>query len=111
MVGEVDEKLRGQLAVLLVALARSDPERAASALLDLSITKRPVDRAQLRADLTAVMALYQDRQLAEIDITPLIGRLLTLLREHHLQLAREIALILKMVLMAEGMGIRIRNST
>ncbi|AOY70817.1 ubiquinone biosynthesis protein [Arthrobacter subterraneus] len=107
MVGEVDEKLRGQLAVLLVALARADPERAGSALLDLSVAKRPVDRARLRADLTAVLALYQDRQLAEIDIAPLIGRLLALLREHHLQLPREIALILKMVLMAEGIGVRL----
>ncbi|MCW2134190.1 ABC1 kinase family protein [Arthrobacter sp. VKM Ac-2550] len=107
MVGEVDQKLRGQLAVLLVALARGDPERAGSALLDLSVAKRLVDRARLRADLTAVMALYQDRQLAEIDIAPLIGRLLALLREHHLQLPRDVALILKMVLMAEGMGVRL----
>nr|WP_240974808.1 AarF/ABC1/UbiB kinase family protein [Arthrobacter sp. SF27] len=107
MVGEVDEKLRQQLAVLLVALARADPERAGPALLDLSVAKRPVDRAQLRADLAAVMALYQDRRLAEIEIAPLIGKLLALLRDHHLQLPREIVLILKMVLMAEGMGVRL----
>lgn len=107
MVGEIDDRLRQQLADLLVALVRTDPDRIALALLDLSVANRPVDRAQLRVDLEGIVALYQGRLLADIDIPLLISRVLALLRNHHLQLPREIALILKMVLMAEGMGVRL----
>ena len=107
MVGEIDDRLRHQLGALLVALVRADPGRIAQALLDLSTANRAVERAQLREDLKGVVALYQGRLLGDIDIPALIRRVLALLRHHHLQLPREIALVLKMVLMAEGMGVRL----
>ena len=107
MVGQVDEKLRGQLGVLLTALIRNDADRVGAALLDLSVTKQSVDRNQLRADLTEFISLYKDRQLDQISIGPLITQLLALLREYHLQLPREMAMLLKTLLMDEGMGVQL----
>lgn len=107
MVGQVDEKLRGQLGVLLTALIRNDADRVGAALLDLSVTKQSVDRNQLRADLTEFISLYKDRQLDQICIGPLITQLLALLREYHLQLPREMAMLLKTLLMDEGMGVQL----
>ncbi|MBT1001594.1 AarF/ABC1/UbiB kinase family protein [Paenarthrobacter sp. DKR-5] len=107
MVGEVDEKLRDKLGVLLVALARGNPDRIGTALVDISVTKRPADRAQLRADLVPFMALYQGRQLGQIDFAALVTRMLALLRDHHLQLPRQMAMLLKMVVMVEGMGVQL----
>ena len=107
MVGQVDEKLRGQLGVLLTALIRNDADRVGAALLDLSVTKQSVDRNQLRSDLTEFISLYKDRQLDQISIGPLITQLLALLREYHLQLPREMAMLLKTLLMDEGMGVQL----
>ncbi|MET3948343.1 ubiquinone biosynthesis protein [Arthrobacter sp. UYCu512] len=105
MVGEVNDKLRGQLGVLLTALARSDPGRVGSALLDLSVTRQPVDRSRLRADVTRFIALYEGRQLNQIEIGPLITQAVALMRTYHLQMPQEMAKLLKMMIMAEGIGV------
>lgn len=107
MVGEVNDKLRGQLGILLSALARSDPDRVGSALLNLSVTRQPVDRSRLRADLTRFISLYEGRQLSQIEIGPLITEAVALLRTYHLQMPQELAKLLKMMIMAEGIGVEL----
>ncbi|WP_104062021.1 AarF/ABC1/UbiB kinase family protein [Arthrobacter sp. 4R501] len=107
MVGEVNEKLRGQLGVLLTALARSDPGRVGSALLDLSVTRQPVDSSRLRADVTRFIALYEGRPLNQIEIGPLITQAVALMRTYHLQMPQELAKLLKMMIMAEGIGVEL----
>jgi ubiquinone biosynthesis protein len=107
MVGEVDDTLRQRLGVLLAALTGHEVERLASALLDLSVVKRPVDRDQLRADLVGFVGLYRGRRLGEVNVAGLASQLLALLRKHHLQLPQEIAVLLKFFLMVEGMGVRL----
>jgi ubiquinone biosynthesis protein len=107
MVGEVDEALRQRLGVLLAALTSHEVERLASALLELSVVKRPVDRDQFRIDLVGFIALYKGRRLGEVNIAELASHLLALLRKHHLQLPQEIAVLLKYFLMVEGMGVRL----
>ena len=74
MVGEVDDKLRDQLGVLLLALVRADPDRVSSALLAMAYARQRVDRAGLRSDLAALIQLYQGRTLAEVPV----GRLITM---------------------------------
>lgn len=107
MVGEVNDKLRGQLGVLLTELARSDPGRVGSALLDLSVTRQPVDRSRLRADVTRFIALYEGRPLNQIEIGPLITQAVALMRTYHLQMPQELAKLLKMMIMAEGIGVEL----
>jgi ubiquinone biosynthesis protein len=107
MVGEVDDVLRQRLGVLLAALTSHDVERLASALLELSVVKRPVDRDQFRVDLVGFVGLYRGRRLGEVNVADLASQLLALLRKHHLQLPQEMAVLLKFFLMVEGMGVRL----
>jgi ubiquinone biosynthesis protein len=107
MVGEVDDALRHRLGVLLAALTSHDVERLASALLELSVVKRPVDRDQFRVDLVGFVGLYRGRRLGEVNVAELASQLLALLRKHHLQLPQEMAVLLKFFLMVEGMGVRL----
>jgi ubiquinone biosynthesis protein len=107
MVGEVDDALRQRLGVLLAALTSHDVERLGSALLELSVVKRPVDREQFRVDLLGFVGLYKGRRLGEVNVAALASHLLALLRKHHLQLPQEIAVLLKYFLMVEGMGVRL----
>ncbi|MGI8715340.1 MAG: ABC1 kinase family protein [Solirubrobacteraceae bacterium] len=104
MVGEIDEHLRGQLVALLVALARTDPDRLTDAVLALSTAQRPVDRTALRADLDGLVARNEGRTVSEIHLGSVIEEALGIVRRHHLQLPRELALLLKMVVMNEGMA-------
>ena len=107
MVGEISEELRGQLGTLLFAFTSSDSNKISSALRMISVTSPVVNRGALRQDVTRFTQLYKGRRLREIEITPLITHMLAILRNHHLQLPREMALLIKMVLMTEGMGVRL----
>lgn len=104
MVGEVDDRTRQRLAVLLSAFARRDPDRVAAAMLEIGVVRRSIDRAQLSADAAALLGRYEGRTLGQIQIGAFIGEVLAILRRHHMTLPRELALLLKMVVMTEGMG-------
>ena len=105
MVGEVDDTLRRQLADLLLALTRSDPNRLTSAVLDMAVARGEVDRLSLRRDLAAVLERYSGHPIGEIPVGPLISEVMVALRRERLQLSRELALLLKMLVMTEGMGV------
>ncbi|QXQ11285.1 AarF/ABC1/UbiB kinase family protein [Paeniglutamicibacter sp. Y32M11] len=107
MVGEIDEKLRSQLGTLLFAFTSNDPDKVSSALRTISVTRPSVDRGVLRQDAARFIQLYEGLELREVQIAPLITQMLAILRNHHLQLPREMAMLLKMVLMTEGMGVRL----
>lgn len=104
MVGEIDDRLRGQLGTLLAALARTDPDRITDAVLGLSTARGPVDRATLRADLAALVASNEGLTVSEIALGSVIEQALGIVRRHHLQLPHELALLLKMIVMNEGMA-------
>jgi len=105
MVGSVDAELRERLGVLLVALARKDPHRIASALSRLATAQGPVNLTELATDMVPIIALYDGRALSEVSVGKLIREVLSVMRRRHLQLPREVSLLLKMVVMTEGMGV------
>jgi len=104
MVGQLDEHVTDQLSDVLLTFTRGDADALTTALLTLSITKNTPDRDDLRRSLAAFMSQYRDRPLAEINLTHLLGQLLALLRQHHLQLPQETALLFKVLMMAEGLA-------
>ena len=105
MVGQIDETLRNQLADLFMALSRHDPDRMASALIALSSSKTSIDQESLRADLVGFIDIYRGKGLGEVDMGALINKLLTVLRHNRLQLQPSIVMLLRMLLMVDGMGV------
>lgn len=105
MVGVIDAELRERLGMLLVALTRADPRRIAAALETLSVGSSNVDLRQLGGDLQPIVALYAGRAIGEVRVGRLVAEVVSVLRRHHLQLPREVSLVLKMVVMTEGMGV------
>ncbi|CAN5524166.1 AarF/UbiB family protein [soil metagenome] len=105
MVGEVDDDLRQQLGLLLLALINHDPEAVASAVLGLSASGSVADPVDFRADLARLIPLFADRALHDIRMGPLLLGTLTVIREHHLHLPAQTAMLLKVVIMTEGLGV------
>jgi ubiquinone biosynthesis protein len=105
MVGVVDTELRERLGILLLALTRKDPHRIAAALAKLSTSSTRVDLRALSADMVPIIELYDGRPLRDVPVGKLIREVLAVLRRRHLQLPREFSLLLKMVVMTEGMGV------
>lgn len=107
MVGQISRDDRDHLAMLFIALSQNDADQIGNALIRMAATGRPVDRPELRRDLTHFVALYEGKELGELEIGPLVSRVLAILRHHRLQLPADVVMLLRMLSMVEGMGVRL----
>ena len=103
MVGTLDDALRKQLSRLLIGFLRQDPDRLADALLALGTSTEPVDRARLREDLAGLLERYFPRSIGEISLRSALGDVLVIVRRHGLRLPPDLALLLTVLLVAEGL--------
>lgn len=107
MFGTIDDALRERLGALLIALARADADRVAGALLALGVSSGPVSRRGLSDDVAGLLARYSGRGVGDIALGPAISDVLGIVRRHRLRLPRDLALLLKTVVMDEGMAARL----
>lgn len=104
MVGTVGESARDALAAVILAVLSRDYEQLVEALLALGFARQRVDRRALRADLERLLAPYFGRPIGEIALGPLLEAAFATIRTHRLQLPADLALLLKTLIMSEGMG-------
>lgn len=104
MVGEIDDALRERLVRVVVAVARRDGERAARALVELCGRDRPVDENALRRSVARLIRRYAGRPLAEIPPAGVITEIIEILRSQRIHLPQELALLLKVLVMIDGLG-------
>lgn len=107
MVGEIDPELQDKFVDFLVAFTRRRPEELADALIRLSVTRGTGDEDRLRERLTSFVADYSGKPLSELGFAHLSSELLGIVREQRMQLPREVALIFKVLIMIEGIGVQL----
>ncbi|HEY9431277.1 MAG TPA: AarF/ABC1/UbiB kinase family protein [Blastocatellia bacterium] len=107
MVGSVDERLQGRLAGLLLALAARNYDQIVDALLEMGVAASRIDRERLRRDLENLISPYYARPLGEIALTPLLNDALAVVRRHRMRLPSNLALLLKTIIITEGLGARL----
>ena len=107
MVGSVDERLQGRLAGLLLALADRNYDQIVDALLEMGVAASRIDRERLRRDLENLISPYYARPLGEIALTPLLNDALAVVRRHRMRLPSNLALLLKTIIITEGLGARL----
>ena len=110
MVGTVDEHTQEQLAGLLLAITGQRTEQAVDMFLELGVARAGVDRQALLRDLQQMLSRYYDQPLGEIPIGPLLRDTMTAVRRHRLQLPPNLALLIKALLMNEGLGAQLDPS-
>jgi ubiquinone biosynthesis protein len=76
----------------------------ADGLLRLGIASDDVDRATLERDLAQFLEKYARLPLEQLHLGPLIGELMSVVRVHRLRLPSDLALLLKTVMMCEGVA-------
>lgn len=107
MTGRLDERTQERLAALVLAVTRQDHERILDSLLELGVTRERVDRANLERDLKRLISRFYGRPLANISITDVLEDAVAIMREHHLHLPSNLALLVKVIVMVEGLGARL----
>ena len=104
MVGSVTTHTGQGLGTILVALVATDPTKMADGLLRLGIASDDVDRNRFERDLAQIMEKYARLPLEQLHLGPLIAELMSVVRAHRLRLPSDLALLLKTVMMCEGIA-------
>lgn len=92
---------------ILFALTGQDTDRLVDAFLELGVTRQQVDRLSLGRDLEHLVSRYYGQPLGEIALGPLLEEMLTIVRRHHLRLPPNLALLVKTIVMNEGLGMQL----
>jgi ubiquinone biosynthesis protein len=110
MVGALDETLQERLARLVYALSRQDYDELAAVLLELGVSQQRVDQRILRHDLERLIQPYYGHPLGEIKLGALLDQAFAIMRRHNLRLPPNLALLIKTIIVTEGLGLRLDPS-
>ncbi|BBP03943.1 putative protein kinase UbiB [Sulfuriferula plumbiphila] len=103
MVGRLTEYRRNQIVNLLDALARKDEEGMLAVLMDWT-GDGEVDEAKLGCDVSELVFSYDNLQLKDIKIGPLLTDITAIIRENGLVLPADLTLLFKALITLEGLG-------
>ena len=107
MVGVLDERTQELLAELLISINHEDADRLVDVFLDLGVTRKRIDRGLVRRDIEHLLSTYWGLPLGELKVTALLNDVYSVMRRHHLHLPPNLALLLKTVIMIEGLGVNL----
>jgi ubiquinone biosynthesis protein len=110
MVGIVDKRTQEELGLLLSGMISQDSDRLVDALLELGASQQPVDRAALRRDVEHLLSQFADQPLSALPLGPLLTEVLSVMRRYHLVLPSNLVLLLKTLVMTEGMVVQLDPS-
>jgi ubiquinone biosynthesis protein len=102
--GTISKVGREQLADLFMAIIDDDSGLAVDTLLNAAGNSGDIDVAELERDVSRLITKYYNKSLAQIEIGELIGEVLDLVRDHHLMLSSELAMLLTTLVVLEGLG-------
>lgn len=104
LVGILDDELRERLAMVLIAVFRRDPDRLARALLTLGVAPPRIDVRGLRDALVPLLAEWPGSGAESLQLGTMIANLLEVVRVYRLSLPRDLVLLLRAIMMEEGMA-------
>ena len=108
MVGRLSQRRRDELLQLLLGLVRHEPQDVADVLLDWTANQvrpeSPVDLTQLENEIEAFVDQYHGTPLAQLQLGGMLTDVTAILREHHLALPADLALLIKAFISLESMG-------
>lgn len=106
MVGWISAKRRDELVDLMAGLAARDPLAMRDVLLAWADGDR-VSAERFAEDLGRLLHLYEHAALRDIRVGTLLGEIAGIMREQHLLLPADLALLFKAMVTLEGLGTRL----
>ena len=106
LVGSLSERRRRQLAQLLSGAVENNAQIVVSVLIDWA-GNVDIDMDALTADIDALLDEYNGVKLAQVNIGIVFEQLTSLARDHMLTLPPELTILIKAVMILEGLGKRL----
>lgn len=104
MVGRLSVRRREELLQLLLGLVERNPQIVADVLMDWTGDDHGVNLSTLETEIETFVDQYHGAPLAELNLGQMLGDVTNILREHHLGLPSDLALLIKAFITLEGMG-------
>lgn len=104
MVGRLSGRRRDELLQLLLGLVERQPQAVADVLLDWTGDEHGVNLAQLETEIETFVDQYHGTPLAQLSLSQMLTDVTAILRDHHLGLPSDLALLIKAFISLEGMG-------
>ncbi len=104
MVGRLSVRRREELLQLLLGLVERNPQTVADVLMDWTGDDHGVNLSTLETEIETFVDQYHGAPLAELNLGQMLGDVTAILREHHLGLPSDLALLIKAFITLEGMG-------
>lgn len=104
MVGRLSTRRREELLQLLLGLVERHPQAVADVLLDWTGDEHGINLGLLETEIEAFVDQYHGVPLAQLSLGEMLADVTTILREHHLGLPSDMALLIKAFITLEGMG-------
>ena len=104
MVGRLSVRRREELLNLLLGLVERNPQTVADVLLDWTGDEHGVNLSLLETEIETFVDQYHGTPLAQLNLGEMLADVTTILREHHLGLPSDMALLIKAFITLEGMG-------
>lgn len=104
MVGRLSQRRREELLQLLLGLVEHHPQGVVDVLIDWTGDEHGVNLAALETEIEAFVDQYQGVPLARLGLGQMLADVTAILREHHLALPSDLALLIKAFITLEGMG-------
>ncbi len=104
MVGHLSMRRRQQLLKLLLGLVQREPSSVVDVLVDWTRDGHAVAQERLESEIEAFIDQYHGTPLAELSLGGMLVDVTTILRENHLALPADLALLIKTFITLEGLG-------
>lgn len=104
MVGRLSERRREELLQLLLGLVERQPQAVADVLMDWTGDGHGLNLSLMETEIEAFVDQYHDTPLANLSLGQMLSDVTAILREHHLALPADLALLIKAFISLEGMG-------
>jgi ubiquinone biosynthesis protein len=105
MVGRVSEPVQEHLLRAGLGAIEHDAEALAEELYALGVVGRRANRRAFEKDLDHLIARYGGYSIRDLSASVVTAELSEIVFRHHLQLPSELALLLRVISMSEGMGL------
>jgi ubiquinone biosynthesis protein len=106
-VGRLDDKDRANLARLFIAAVQLDSEAIVDQLQRMGVADYRLDRAGLERDLKRILTRYYGLPIYEIDAQEISKAIQPILYEYKLYIPTDYYLLMKTVIMMQGVGLRL----
>ncbi|NMB25374.1 MAG: AarF/ABC1/UbiB kinase family protein [Firmicutes bacterium] len=104
IMGRLDKTTMGELADLFISITRQDIPSIIESLRAIAVFSSRVNLMELERDLDDVLFRYYGKALVDLSMSAVVEDLLSVTRKHGIGLPSDFALLVKSLILIEGVG-------